>query len=97
MKQKTLNSLVMREERQADGNYYVYELMVREGARTADFGLSLYSIRISMTDKSGLCSQREATDVFTNPERAIEFFNKLVNNLATPIDLVYVIEDEIWS
>lgn len=97
MRQKTLHNVVMKEERQNEGFSYTYELILSEGVRTADWRLPLYSIRISMTDSEGKKSQREATEVFTDSVRAIEFFNKLVRNLATPIDLGYVIEDEVRS
>ena len=97
MKQKILHNVVMREDRQSDGFSYTYELILREGIRMADFRLPLYSIRISMTDADGNKSQREATDVFTDSTRATEFFDRLVRNLATPIDLGYVVEDEVRS
>ena len=97
MKHKIFNNVILKEEK-ADGGYsYTYELILREGAKTADFGLSLYSIRISMTDTNGNHSHREATDVFSDRSKAIEFFERLVRNLATPIDLGYVVEDEVWS
>ena len=78
-------------------HYNVIKLLLRRGTRTADFGLPLYSIKISMTDPSGNTSQREATDVFANSEQATVFFDRLVRNLATPIDLGYVVEDEVIS
>lgn len=89
-----LNNVITKEIRQEDGFLYVYELIVREGEMTADFGLPLYSVRVSMTDSDGNSSQREAKDVFADESRALSFFDKLVRNLATPIDLSYVVEDE---
>ncbi len=97
MKQNILSNVVSREERIADGICYTYELILREGMRTDDWRLPLYSIKISMTDAEGKESQREAIDVFTDEARASEFFERLVRNLATPIDLGYVIEDEVRS
>ncbi len=96
MKQ-TFYNVVKREERVDEGYSYTYELLLREGVRTDDFGLPLYSVRISMTDSDGRSSQREATDVFANGTQATEFFDRLVRNLATPIDLGYVVEDEVRS
>ncbi len=95
MKQGLCDRLITREERASEGRLYTYELTMRRGERTADWQLPLYSIKIKMTDKDGRSSQREARDLFTCGERAREFFDKLVNNLATPIDLGYVVEDEI--
>ena len=59
--------------------------------------MPLYSIKISMTDPSGNRSEREATDVFSSSDEAVRFFDRLVRNLATPIDLCYVVEDEVIS
>ena len=95
MKQKLLERIVEKEERCMDDFKYTYELILREGRRVADFRLPLYSIRVSMTDPKGNSSEKEVNDLFTNPDRAVEFFNKLVRNLATPIDLGYVVEDEV--
>ena len=96
MRKKHYN-LVKKEEKNEDGYSYTYELLVRRGVRTADFGLPLYSIKISMTDPSGNRSEREATDVFSSSDEAVRFFDRLVRNLATPIDLCYVVEDEVIS
>lgn len=97
MKQKLFNNVVKKEERSEGGYSYTYELIVNEGSQTANFGLSLYSVRISMTDTNGRRSQREANDIFADFEKAIDFFDRLVRNLATPIDLGYVVEDEVRS
>lgn len=97
MKQGVINRVIMKEERQSEGFRYTYELILGEGVRTADWRLPLYSIRISMTDGVGNTSKREAEDLFTDSVRAVEFFKRLVRNLATPIDLGYVIEDELRS
>ena len=96
MRKKHYN-VIKKEERAESGYSYTYELLLRRGVRTADFGLPLYSIKISMTDPSGNTSQREATDVFASSKQATLFFDKLVRNLATPIDLCYVVEDEVIS
>ena len=90
-----LEKIVKKEERSDGGFLYTYELIMREGMRVADWKLPLYSVKVSMTDPEGQKSQREATDVFKNRERAVDFFDRLVRNLATPIDLGYVVEDEV--
>ena len=95
MAKSLLEKVVKREERADGGFIYTYELILREGMRTADWRLPLYSIKVSMTDGAGRRTHREATDVFTNKEKAFGLFEKLVRNLATPIDLGYVVEDEV--
>ncbi len=87
--------IVIKEERQDEFYRYTYELILREGRRTADWRLPLYSVRVSIEDSRGHFSQKEATDVFTDKFRAVEFFEMLVRNLVTPIDLSYVVEDEV--
>lgn len=95
MHQSLCDTVVKSEERNSEGRHYKYELIMREGKQTHDWRLSLFSIRISMTDTDGKYSQKEAKDLFINRERALEFFDKLVKNLATPLNLGYVVEDEI--
>ena len=97
MNPKICDRLLRREELTEDGNSYSYELSVREGNTTADWRLPLYSIKVKMTDVTGKKRTANAKDVFSNEERAMEFFDKIVRNLATPIDLAYIIEDEMTS
>ena len=93
---KQMNEKLIREEkRQSDGYIYSYMLIERRGRRMADFGMRLYSIAVSMTDENGITKNEEARDVFSSKRKALEFFDKIVRNLATPIDLKYVVEDEI--
>lgn len=95
MKQNICDTVIRREIREAEGFRYTYELILREGDKTADWGLTLYSVKISMVDEKGETSEREARDLFTSQDQALEFYNKLVRNLATPLNLGYVVEDEL--
>lgn len=95
MSEKLCDRVLRKEERFDEGNSYSYELVVREGETVADFRLPLYSIRVDMTDTEGNRRQADARDVFSNAEKAIAFFDKIVRNLATPIDLAYILEDEM--
>ena len=70
-----------------DGYTYRYRLTRLRGV------LSLYSIRISLCGK-GVKSTREASVALSDTERAMDLYNKLVRNLATPENLAYCIEDE---
>ena len=97
MKQKMLDTAIRTENRFDDGNSYLYQLTMRKGDSTADWQLPLYSIRIDMTDKTGREHSAEARDVFASEEKATAFFEKIVDNLATPINLPYIIEDELHS
>lgn len=91
---KKKNMLVRSERRQEDGNEYEYTLTVRESDKTASFRLPLYSIRVAMTTADGQRREAELNDAFRSPRTAFTFFNRIVDNLATPIDLPFVYDDE---
>ena len=57
--------------------------------------LGFFLIIEGLICSNGKVRKSEAKDVFSSKRKAIEFFDKIVRNLATPIDLKYVIEDEI--
>ncbi len=95
MFERKCEKTIRKEERRADGYFYSYELIERKGRNMADFGMRLYSIRVNMTDDSGNVRMGEAKDVFSSKRKACEFFDRIVDNLATPIDLKYIVEDEI--
>lgn len=97
MKQKMLDTVIRTEERIDDGNSYSYQLMKRKGDSTANWQLPLYSFRINMIDKRGQEREATAKDIFSDEGKALAFFDKIVRNLATPIDLAYIIEDELHS
>lgn len=86
---------VIRHDSLSDGeNTYRYELIKGYGCTTAAFRLPLFSVRVGMTDKYGQQTVAEASDAFTDERCALRFYEKIVKNLATPIDLAYVLEDE---
>ena len=89
--QKTIRKEIIEN----DGYVYSYELIERRGKGIADFGMRLYSISVSMQDTDGNVKRGEAKDIFSSKRKATLFFDKIVRNLATPIDLRYVVEDEI--
>ena len=78
-----------------DGIGYKYELFMRESSMVASCGIPLYSISVEMTQGDGKVTKAHTKDLFSDIGKATEFFEKLVNNLATPIDLPYVVEDEL--
>ena len=95
LKQQNTIETVIREERIHEGIKYTYELMRCVGERTHNWRLPLYSIRIAMVDVDGRESHGEARDLFRDKKSATRFFNRLVKELCTPIDLRYVVEDEL--
>ena len=87
---------VRTEVRRVDGIEYRYELTERENTSVAGFGLPLYSVAVMMeSEESGKRSHGRTTELFSDIKKAVHFFEKLVSNLATPIDLAYIVEDEL--
>lgn len=87
---------VIRKEQKFDkGSSYLYELVVRRGDSIANWQVPLYSVRINMVDPNGNNRQADAMDIFSDKTEAEEFFDTIVRNLATPIDLAYILEDEM--
>lgn len=77
-----------------DGIIYRYILSARRSGKVASFQLPLYSIEAIMT-KDGEVTRNSLEDVFADVGKALCFFEHVSKNLATPIDLTYVLEDKI--
>ena len=95
MKRNASYDVIRTEVREDEGNQYNYQLMMRRGDAVASWRLPLYSIRVNMTDVYGNEGTADVTDAFSDVDKAISFFEKIVKNLATPIDLDYIFEDEM--
>ncbi|MBQ2876779.1 MAG: hypothetical protein IJE25_07200 [Clostridia bacterium] len=94
-REKTTERLVKRDEITDGGINYVYELSVSENKNQASFRLPLYSVCVYMTEPDGTESSSRLDDVFYDAGQALLFYDKVVKNLATPIDLSYILEDEM--
>ncbi len=94
-KLKQRSETVRTERREKDGNLYLYELSVIEGRGVASYGIPLYSISVEMTKYTGETTRASVKEMFADAGRAICFFEHLVEHLATPIDLPYIVEDEL--
>ena len=89
-------STVRTEVREVDGIEYRYELSSKENTSVAGYGIPLYSVDVVMEFKdSGKRSHGRTSELFSDFKKAVRFFEKLVANLATPIDLAYIVEDEL--
>ena len=71
------------------------ELLMKEGESVANWRIPLYTINVKMVNGSGRHTESSAVDAFSDIARALSFYERLVSNLATPIDLIYVLEDEV--
>ena len=93
-REKTIDTTIRTERREEDGIGYKYELIMRESTCVASYGIPLYSVSVEMTQSDGKTTNAHTSDVFADAGKAIDFFEKLVDNLATPVDLPYIVEDE---
>ena len=88
--------IILRKDERFDGeDRYTYLPLRRESDFVASFGITLYSVRVEMVRGDGTSSAAEIKDVFASLDKANRFVDKLARNLATPIDLPYVLEDEM--
>ena len=82
----------------SDGISYTYSLIENYNRLLSSFGIPLYSIEIRMIfDDTGEMTENKSDALFSDIDKASDFFNKLVRNLATPIDLPYIVEDELYK
>ena len=89
------DTVIKRDIREADGARYCYTLIMSESNKVASYKLPLYSIEIEMTDKDGKVTNAKTKEIFADVGKAISFFRKLSENLATPLNLLYILEDEM--
>ena len=87
--------IIKTEEKFSKGFFYKYELIESESQRVCSFRMPLYSIRIELRDPDGKESRAATKEIFADFGKAFSFFTRLVKNLVTPIDLPYIIEDEL--
>ncbi len=92
-----LRSVIRNEERKTEDAIYEYTLTVSESKRVSTFRLPLYSIRIKMIKSDGSITEATSGEAFADFGKAVVFFERLVENLATPLNLPYIIEDEVLN
>lgn len=92
---KEIEKTVRISEVSSGGAHYKYTLMVKESRRVASFRLPLYSVRIEMRTSDGRLTEAQTGDIFADLGKAVVFYERLVDNLATPINLAYILEDAI--
>ena len=93
-KEKTKDTVIRTDVREEDGYRYFYELIMRVSGELVSLRMPLYSVRVTLTDTEHKTSSAEIKDAFADAGRAIIFYEKIVRNLATPIDLSYIHEDD---
>ena len=92
-KKKAIERTVRIEKAEVEGRFYKYRLSVRRSTAPSHTP-PLYSITVEMTDEKGEKTAASLKEAFSDAETAFVFFNKIYENLATPIDLPYVFSDD---
>ena len=87
--------VVKDEKRTLNGNNYSYKLFFNEGTDISSYKIPLYSISVEMKMDDGKETKAQTNNMFRDYHKALTFFQKLVENYCTPIDLAYIIEDEL--
>ena len=95
MKKNSNKSEIIKDVTKTEnGIIYRYILSARKSKKVASFEMPLYSVEVIMT-KDGEVTKNSVDDVFSDVGKALSFFEQVSKNLATPIDLTYVLEDKI--
>lgn len=94
-KRNEIKEIIMRSECVSDGGAtYTYTLCVRESDKVASYRIPLYSVAVKMVDSNGEETYAEAKDAFSDVGKALVFYERIMEHLATPLNLPYVLEDE---
>ncbi len=95
-KRDKMTTTVIREDTvRTDEAIYKYALYCDSSNRVASYRLPLYSVGIEMTMSDGKHTQAKTGEIFADVGKAVVFYERMVENLATPIGLAYILEDEI--
>ena len=94
-KERTTDTVIRTDSVRDRDICYRYELIMKEGEGVANWRIPLYTVRVYMTDQHGVTTMGDVKDIFADAGKAIIFYEKIVRNLATPIDLVYILEDDL--
>ena len=92
MQLSEISSPIKRKSIDVEGKIYEYELKSFKGSAVASFGIILYEICATLTTKRGV-SFYKTGGLFSSVDKALDFFNFITENLVTPQNLPYVVED----
>ena len=73
---------------------YTYKLIRHEEKEHASFSIDLYEIYVEMLEGENLIFYRTG-GIFTSIDKAMRFLAKLKENLATPRNIPYILEDSL--
>jgi hypothetical protein len=95
MKKKDKTHEIIKEEiREEEGCTLRYRLIKKKSLKVASYLMPLYSIEVALI-KDGETSKNTVENIFSDIGKALVFYDQLVDNLASPADLPYIMEDRI--
>ena len=95
MKKKDKTHEIIKEEiREEEGCTLRYRLIKKKSLKVASYLMPLYSIEVALI-KDGVTSKNTVENIFSDIGKALVFYDQLVDNLASPADLPYIMEDRI--
>ena len=94
-KDKLATAIVKCDTVKTGSAVYKYTLYASESQNVVSYRMPLYSISIEMTDENGKATKSKIENVFCDIGKAIVFYEHLKENLATPLNLPYILEDKI--
>ena len=97
MKKKDKTHEIVREElREAEGCTLRYRLIKKKSLKVASYLMPLYSIEVAI-QRDGEWSKNTVENIFSDIGKALVFYEQIVENLASPADLPYILEDRIFK
>ncbi len=96
MRKSELRSEIIRKDVcEQEGCTYTYTVTMTEGGNMASYGIPLYSINIDMIDSDGNQTNASTKEIFADVGKALVFYRRMVENLATPANLPFILQDEM--
>ena len=95
-KQDKKHEIIREERRETEGYILKYRLIKKKSLKVASYLMPLYSIEVEL-DSSGQITKNSVENLFSDIGKALVFYQQLIDNLASPADLPYILEDRILS
>ena len=93
-KQDKTHETVREDIRELEDYMCTYRLVKKKSLKVASYLMPLYSIEVIFT-KDGESTKNSLENIFSDIGKALVFYEQLVENLASPADLPYIMEDRI--
>ena len=93
-RQDKTHETVREDIRETEGFICRYRLVKKKSLKVASYLMPLYSIEVQF-EKDGEITKNSLENIFSDIGKALVFYEQLVENMASPADLPYIMEDRI--